>query len=71
MAVYVNQLASVRCLISAGADVNVQIHRHLDTGYRFYRPIHCAAAKGLEWSEILEELIKAKDIDIHALNSEG
>lgn len=71
MAVYTNQLAAVQSLIQWGADVNVQIHRHLDAGYRFYRPIHCAASKGVEWSNVLEELLKSPNIDVHAVNSEG
>jgi hypothetical protein len=71
MAVYTNQLATVRCLIEWGADVNVQMHRRLDTGYKFYRPIHCAASKGADWSNVLEELLKAPGIDLHAINSEG
>ena len=71
MAVFMNQLESVKLLIEEGADVNIEIHRHFDSGYRFYRPIHCAASKGLEFSDVLSVLLEAKGIDIHAVNSEG
>jgi len=71
MAVCMNQPATVRLLLKSGADVNVQIHRQTDTGPRFFQPIHFAATQGLEWSDVLEELLKCPIIDVHALNDQG
>jgi len=71
MAVCMNQLATVRMLLEAGADVNIQIHRQTSAGLHFFQPIHFAASQGLEWSEVLEVLLKCPHIDVHALNYQG
>ena len=71
MAVCTNQPATVHRLLKAGADVNVQIQRQTSAGLRFFQPIHFAASQGLEWSEVLEVLLKCPVIDVHALNDQG
>lgn len=73
LAVMSNSPANVRRLVEAGADVNFQVHRNLSNnmGPKYYSIIHFVASRGLAWSDTLDELLKAKNLDLNALNSEG
>jgi hypothetical protein len=67
-----NQVATARELINYGADANIPIHcRREGYNYVFFKPIHLAAGKGYQWTNMLEVLLTAPNVDVHSFDSEG
>lgn len=71
LATVTNQWALVRLLVDRGADVNVRIPLGAKQTKSFCSPLHFAASNGKEWVRTLEQLLRAKTIDLSALDSEG
>jgi len=73
LAVIANSPTLVRRLIGVGSNVNVQLQRLQlnNMGTLCYRLIHCIARKGLKWSQTLDELLAAPDIEVDVADSQG